>query len=80
MWPSLVPGRRYFATALFSPRVGDAIVFRNPKSVAQIFVKKIIKKEHDGYIVSGERAGSTSSEEIGIVSEELVIGKIIMQT
>ena len=78
MWPSLVPGRKYLATSLLAPRVGDRIVFQNPKNVAQIFVKKVIKKEHEGYFVSGERSGSTSSEEIGVVNKKLVIGKILI--
>ena len=77
MWPRLVPGWRYFATSLLSPRVGDTIVFRNPQNVAQIFVKKIIKREHDGYTVRGERPGSTGSGDIGVINKKLVIGKIV---
>ena len=77
MWPRLVPGRRYFATSLLTPRVGDYIVFKNPQNVVQIFVKKIIKKEHGGYNVRGERVGSTGSEHFGLVSKRLVIGKIV---
>ena len=79
MWPTLVPGRRYVASSLLKPRVGDCIVFQNPKNEAQIFVKKIIKKEHDGYVVSGEREGSTGSKEIGIVNKEFVIGKLFIK-
>ena len=77
MWPTLVSGQRYLATNLLTPCAGDVMVFRNPKNSEQILVKKVIKKEHDGYVVSGERIGSTGSESFGIVHRQLVIGKLL---
>ncbi len=77
MWPSLVPGRKYFATNLLAPRVGDAIVFRNPKNKSQIFVKKIIKKSREGYSVAGTNRESITSEEVGMVDRKFIFGKLL---
>jgi len=77
MWPRLVPGRRYFASNLFPPCVGDIAVFRNPKDTNQIFVKKVAGREGDRYIMEGEVSWGSSSCDFGPVSKGLILGKII---
>ena len=76
-WPQLVPGKRYFASGLFSPRVGDFIVFKNPRNSEGVFVKKVTATRDGGYEVAGTVSWATSSKEIGIVPRELVLGKLL---
>lgn len=77
MFPALLPGRSYFASAIGSIREGDLIVFRNPRNTSRIFVKKVAKKETGGYFVEGLCADSSSSRDFGTVPESLILGKII---
>ncbi len=78
LWPELVPGKHYLATSLLKPTVGDYIVFKNPNDVRAIFVKKINAVRDGLYEVVGTIPWSSSSEEFGMVPEELVLGKIIL--
>lgn len=78
LWPELIPGKYYLATPLFKPNADDYVVFKNPKNRREIFVKKV-KRIIDGcYEVGGTVPWSSSSEEFGLVPNELVLGKIIM--
>ena len=76
-WPALLPSRQYFATCLLKPKIGDFIVFHNPKNKEEIFVKKVRAIERGGYFVEGTLSWASSSEDFGIVPKELVLGKII---
>lgn len=77
LWPELVPGKCYLATSVLKPRAGDYLVFKNPKNLREIFVKKIKNVLDDSYEVGGTIPWSSSSEEFGLVPDELVLGKII---
>ena len=78
LWPELVPGKRYLATSVLKPRAGDYLIFKNPKNLQEIFVKKIKNILDDSYEVSGTVPWSNSSREFGLVPDELVLGKIIL--
>lgn len=73
MWPELVPGKRYFATSLFAPQVGDFIVFRNPENPLQVIVKKAVKFEKGVYYAEGLLSGSSSYE----VPQKYILGKLL---
>ena len=76
-WPVLVPSKRYFATCILKPKVGDFVVFKNPKNEEEIFVKKVRTIERGGYFVEGTVSWSSSSKEFGCIPRNLVLGKII---
>jgi len=76
-WPELVPEKIYFATSLLRPKIGNFIVFKNPKNNEQNFVKKIVKITPTGYEIQGLVSWAISSKDFGLVEEELVLGKIL---
>ena len=76
-WPELVPEKTYFATSLLKPRVGDFIVFKNPKKPAQILVKKVKARVANRYEVAGDVSWSTSGRDFGVVNNEFILGKLI---
>jgi hypothetical protein len=76
--PALLPLRRYFASGLFFPRVGDFVVFQNPKNKDEIFVKKVSELLPGGsYLVESVFPVGSSSADFGPVPKELVLGKIL---
>lgn len=82
-WPELVPSKRYLATNLIKPRIGDYVVFKTKHD--EIFVKKImeiredsVKKGNYSYFVSGNVSWGESSREFGMVEKNNVIGKIFL--
>ncbi len=77
LWPHLVPGRRYVASALACPRIGDFAVFRNPRDTNRVFVKSIREISADGYVMASTVSWGSSSTDFGIVPRELVLGKIL---
>jgi len=76
-WPELIPEKYYFATSLLKPRVGDFIVFQNPKNSEQNFVKKIKSVNSLGCEVYGLTSWSSSSKNFGLIKNDLVFGKIL---
>lgn len=77
-WPKLISGKFYFASCLFKPKLGDFIVFKNPKNIKQIFVKKVSDFQKGQYIVEGLVSWSSSSRDFGPVSKELILGKLLL--
>jgi len=76
-WPELVPEKIYFATSLLRPKIGNFIVFKNPKNNEQNFVKKIVKITPAGYEVQGLSSWSSSSEDFGLVNKKSILGTLI---
>ena len=77
MWPVLVPGRRYLASALGVVRVGDCAVFRNPKETSRVFVKKVAAVYHgDYYIMESAVSWGSSSKDFGPVPRDHILGKV----
>ena len=76
-WPDLVPGKRYFATSLLRPRVGDFIVFKRPSDLRSFLVKKVKEVRGDSYYVEGTVSWGTTSETLGLISHNSVLGRIV---
>ncbi|MBS3158592.1 hypothetical protein J4206_04865 [Candidatus Woesearchaeota archaeon] len=77
-WPELVPSKRYLATNLFKPKIGDYIVFKT--RFDETFVKKvhdINKGKDESYFVTGTVSWGDSSREFGLVDKNSVIGKLL---
>jgi phage repressor protein C with HTH and peptisase S24 domain len=76
MWPELVNGKRYFATPLVAPRVGNCVVFRDPQN-SGVFVKKIVGHEAGGYRLASLVLWGSSSDDFGLVPREDIIGTVL---
>lgn len=81
MKPFFEPGDRLrvsiVAYKLRRPRVGDAVVIRDPRT-GRLVLKRIKRLEGAGYFVLGDNpAVSTDSREFGIVYKDEIIGKVI---
>ena len=76
-YPKLMPGRVYLASGILPIRVGDFVVFQNPRSPAEQWIKRVKVVREDGYEVEGLVSWSTPSEAIGIVPRERVWGRLI---
>lgn len=76
MLPELVSGRRYIASGIGVVRVGDFAVFRNPKEMERIFVKKVADIRGDLFIMESSVSWGSSSRDFGPVPQSLIIGKI----
>ncbi len=73
LWPELIPGRIYWASALLKPRVGDYVVFRNPRNQDRNVVKRVEKIDGDALKVGGTIERSANYE----ITSKNVIGKLI---
>ena len=76
-WPKLISEKVYLATSMAKARVGDFIVFVNPKNEKETMVKKVTKISQDSYFVEGNVPWATSSQELGLIPKSLVLVKII---
>jgi len=74
MMPELVPGRLYLASKLKRPKVGRAVVFTHGQ---QTFIKKILSITPAGYQVAGTTSFATSSQDLGLISKNKIIGAIL---
>ena len=78
MWPRLKPGRFYLASGWLKIRIGDFIVFKNPVDPSQILVKQLEKILPAGYQVSGKVSWSQSSQDFGLITKDLILGRILI--
>lgn len=76
-WPELIPGKTYYATCLKKPVIGSFVVFRNPQNPMQILVKKVFAIKNGGYEVGSLVSWGSSSKELGLIPQELILGSII---
>lgn len=76
-WPILIPGKFYLASNLFQPKSGDFIVFKNPKNIEQIFVKRVSRIIDNGYWVESLVSWGFSSNDFGLITSDLFLGKIL---
>jgi len=80
MAPSLREGARVFVTTFGRKRVGDIIVFPHPRYPGMHTIKRIVSVEENGLIVEGDNlARTTDSRHYGMISKDIVIGKIQFQ-
>lgn len=75
-WPELTPGKFYLGTSLFNPKVGDWLIFKNPKNQNDILIKRVINFKNNSYFVAGNLSFSSSSRDFGLVKENLILGKL----
>ena len=73
MWPELIPGRRYFASSLLSPKAGSYIVFKNPDNESELFVKRL-KERHGDLLLAESIVPWGSSHEF---PRRLLVGTIL---
>jgi len=76
-WPELIPEKIYFATNLLRLKIGDFVVFRNPKDQREILIKRIKFIRKSFYFLEGTLPWSKSSKNFGLVDKSLILGKII---
>lgn len=79
-WPHLVAGKRYLASGLLVPRVGDWAVFKNPREPERIFVKRVKAMRGREYIMEGAVSWASSSRDFGLVKRRLVLGTLLYGT
>ncbi len=73
LWPELIPGRTYWATSIFTPKVGDYAVFRNPAEPEKIIVKKVKDIQSGIFDLRGTIARSASYK----VPKSNILGRIL---
>jgi len=81
MRPAFVPGDELrvsiIAYRLRLPRVGDAVVVRDPRT-GRLVLKRIKRLEGAGYFVLGDNPeASTDSREFGVVYKDEIVGKVV---
>lgn len=76
-WPELMPERLYFATNFLKPKIGDFIIFKNPKNQKEILVKRIKSTRKNSYFVQGTLPWAESSKDFGQITKDLILGKIL---
>lgn len=78
MMPELIPNKLYLASSLKKPKIGSNIVFKNPKNITQMLVKKVHTASDDNsYYVNGAVSWATSSSQIGLIKQSEIIGIIL---
>lgn len=77
LWPHIVPDRRYLASGLLSPRIGDFAVFRNPRDPRRVFVKRVGEAGHGFYRMESAVSWGSSSDDFGVVPRKLILGKVL---
>ena len=66
-----------FVYKTMRPRVGDAVVVRDPRT-GRLILKRIKRLEGAGYFVLGDNmAASTDSREFGVIHKHEIIGKVV---
>ena len=73
LWPRIVPGKSYIASNLKKPRVGDCVVFRNPRNSDDFFIKRVKEIARNIYTVGGTVSWSDSY----IITREEIIGTLL---
>ena len=59
------------------PQAGDCIVFTN--RLHGLLLKKIARETDDGFFVEGTHPLSTNSRSIGLVTRDMIVGKVVMR-
>lgn len=79
MAPALLPGDRVLILRTRRVRVGDAVVFRDPRHPSREVVKRVVALGPGGMIEArgDHAAASTDSRTFGPVPRALVVGRVI---
>jgi nickel-type superoxide dismutase maturation protease len=81
MFPTYRSGDRVLVSRswyrIFSPKVGDVVIVRHPDDDTML-VKRILRITSNGVFVAGDNPeASTDSRTLGMLSNELIVGKVI---
>ncbi len=61
----------------FKPQTGDCIVFTN--RLHGLLLKKIARETDGGFFVEGTHPLSTDSRSIGLVTRDMIVGKVVLK-
>ena len=63
-----------------SPKVGDAIIARDPRDRDRLLLKRVMKKDENGFWLAGDNPSeSTDSRIFGSVERDLIVGKVLFR-
>lgn len=80
MLPALHPGDYVVVRRHARVRVGDIAVVRHPSRPTLLTVKRVARREGDGWWVEGDNvATSDDSRTFGPVRDELVVGRVVLR-
>ena len=75
MYPTLKDGDFVFTTSLLPLRVGSLVVVKHARF--DVIVKRVREINADGITVIGDAPASTSSEAMGVIRRDEVLGRVI---
>ena len=80
MTPALREGEWWLARRGGRPRVGDVVVVDHPEQDGLLAVKRLIRREPDGWWVEGDNADrSRDSRHFGSIAEERIVGRLLVR-
>jgi nickel-type superoxide dismutase maturation protease len=80
MAPTLRAGEWWLARHTSKVSVGDVVVVRPPGADDLLTVKRITRREGDGWWVEGDNAGrSRDSRAFGPIAHEAVLGRLVLR-
>lgn len=81
MEPTLADGDRLLCRDVGGrrpPRVGDVVVARRPDRPSLLLVKRVVRREADGWWLEGDNAASSDDSRVfGPVPDALVLGRAV---
>lgn len=80
MEPSLRNGDVHLVALRVQVKVGDAVLLQHPERPELLTVKRIVRRDGDGWWVEGDNLEeSTDSRHFGAVPEESIRGRIVFR-
>jgi nickel-type superoxide dismutase maturation protease len=80
MAPTLRNGETHLAVTGVRLRSGHVVVIRHPERPGLLTVKRLVRREDDGWWVEGDNAAeSTDSRQFGLVDPGLVVARVVMR-
>lgn len=76
-WPELIPEKYYFASNIVRPKVGDFIVFKNPRQESELLIKKVMRITEEFYFVTGTVSWSSFGPRSSPVPKKHVLGRLM---
>jgi len=79
MEPKYFDGDKLFVLKFLSPRVGDAVVLKDPRD-GRLILKSVSDIKDGMYFVVGENSSSsTDSRKFGPVGKNAIVGKVVLR-
>ena len=80
MEPVLRNGETYLAFTGVRVRDGDVVVIRNPQRPGMLSVKRVKRRDGDGWWVEGDNPKeSTDSRHFGVVGPDDVVARVVVR-